>query len=180
MGWTYPKTWVDGETLTAPELNTHVRNNMWMFGHQRPGASISRSSGFSIFSGSFTTVQWDSFRWASTGSVVPFNPVVAPFYADRITATQAGLYLVTVTIEWTSNATGTRQIRATSNNGVDVQLCQAVDQAVSGQTHRQNMTFYADMALNGYVYISVFQNSTSTLDVIASNSIFTMTMIHPK
>ena len=26
--WTPPKTWEPGEALTAPELNTHLRDNM--------------------------------------------------------------------------------------------------------------------------------------------------------
>ena len=32
MAWTSPRTWVAGETVTAAELNTHVRDNLKVIG----------------------------------------------------------------------------------------------------------------------------------------------------
>lgn len=169
MPWTNPPTFVANTVLKAPTMNYAVRDNLFTLGHQRPATRLSvASASQSLFNNTATTVQFTNVDWSTTGSVVTFLPTGAVTYADRITATIAGIYIVSGTVEFSSNATNTRQVMGYMNRaGIGVaDLGRFTDRAVSGFAHTINFQFVTGvLAVNDYVYIQANQNSGSTLTV---------------
>lgn len=86
MAWTTPRTWTDGEVVTASIMNTHIRDNLLEL-RAAPTCRVYRSTSLSL-TGTVTLVDmnaesYDTGGWHSTTS----NP-------SRVTPTQQGLYLV--------------------------------------------------------------------------------------
>jgi hypothetical protein len=169
MPWTNPPTFAANTVLKAPTMNDSVRDNLHSLGHLRPAARLSlSSSGQNLFNATPTTIQFTNVDWASTGSVAQFGLAPLPSNTDRITATQAGFYFVSGTVEFSSNATNSRSVSGfmTRAIGGTNELGLFTDRAVSGSTHTINFQFMTwDVQVGDYFYIQAFQNSGSTLTV---------------
>lgn len=180
MPWTNPPTFAANTVLKAPTMNDSVRDNLHSLGHLRPAARISRNStGQNLFSGTAATVLFNSIDWNSPGSVAAIGPTPLPAETDRITATIPGMYLISGTIEFSSNATNSRQVIGYMNraSGGVSDLGGFTDRAVSGFTHTINFQFITwDVQVGDYVYIQANQNSGSTLTV-GTNSNLSMVLL---
>lgn len=176
MPWTNPPTFAANTVLKAPTMNDVVRDNLHSLGHLRPAARISRNStGQNLFSGTPATVLFNSIDWNSPGSVVAIGPLAPlPAETDRITATIAGMYLISGTVEFSSNATNSRQVMGYMNRAIGgvTDLGRFTDRAVSGFAHTINFQFITwDVQVGDYVYIQANQNSGSTLTVGANSNL---------
>jgi hypothetical protein len=180
MPWTNPPTFAANTVLKAPTMNNVVRDNLHSLGHLRPGARISRNStGQNLFSGTPANVLFNSIDWNSPGSVVAIGPLAPlPAETDRITATIAGVYLVSGTVEFSSNATNSRQVIGYQQTGAGAnQLGGVTDRAVSGFAHTMNFQFITwYLTVGDYVFIQANQNSGSTLTV-GTNSNLSMVLL---
>jgi hypothetical protein len=87
MGWTTPKTWSAGETLTAVNFNTHIRDNLNVVDHLLAFKSADETVSAS------TTLQDDDHLFFSVG-------------ANEVWAVRLGMYM-------TASSTGHIKIGAT-------------------------------------------------------------------
>lgn len=64
MALTAPKTWADGDAMSAAVLNTHIRDAVrWVAGHSdnpKPHCILSNTNPWSLTSGTFTAVGYDT------------------------------------------------------------------------------------------------------------------------
>ena len=70
--WTTPKTWVVDELVTAPLLNTHLRDNLgYLFA--RPGAQVKLISGAAYLrrAGSMAAAAGTRTRWPTPPALPP-------------------------------------------------------------------------------------------------------------
>lgn len=89
MAWTTPRTWAVGETLTAANLNTYLRDNTSFLGSGpivsvSAGAATTMTTAGTWYPVAFNTETVDTDNMHSTVS-----------NTSRLTATTAGYYLVT-------------------------------------------------------------------------------------
>jgi hypothetical protein len=94
MGWTAPKTWIVGETLTAANFNTHIRDNLLSVGEHLIARKPSDES-----VASSTTLQDDDTLTLTVGA----NEVWQMFYLLRVSAVSA---TVGIKIGWTFPTSG--------------------------------------------------------------------------
>ena len=103
MAWTTPRTWVDGEVVTASIMNTHIRDNLNELRAPRT-CRVYRSTSLTVTTAALVNMDGKSFDdpgWHSTIT----NP-------SRITQDRQGLYLV--------QAAGSF---AASSSGPEISLC---------------------------------------------------------
>lgn len=130
----------------------------------RPRCSLSISVNQSIaVSGTAQILTWDTEAF-DVGAMhsAGVNP-------SRITATKAGLYLVTAAVEYANNATGYRRLQfklngATTNEALDAN-------AVAGGFSTQLcISTLWQAALNDYIEVLATQTSTAALNVISGGA----------
>lgn len=68
--WTHPRTWVAGDTLTADELNTHVRDNLDYLGGSRGWENIG------IYNTSGLVGPWSQWGGWPAPQVIRIGPMV--------------------------------------------------------------------------------------------------------
>lgn len=106
-----------------------------------------------------------------SGGSADFNSTVPALVWDdmgqptRFTAPVAGRYMAFVSVTWTANSTGRRQLAIGVNNvfGNNPQLSNL---APSGVSQAQALTGLLDLAANDYVQFSAFQNSGGNLNLV--------------
>jgi len=117
------RTWVDGEVITAAEMNANFRDpTNWLAGCSQ-GSGTPKPHGFArqfdpttgptvIGTNSWTSVLWD-FEDVDTDSGFTFTG--SPAKANHYEVNTAGYYLVTGHLNWDFNTTGSRAARLTKN-----------------------------------------------------------------
>lgn len=162
MSWSAPRTWATSDTITAALLNQEIRDNL-SFLHDPPTCRIYHSVDQSIGNSSDQAVVCNSERYdTDTMHSTSSN-------TSRITFTTAGKYRVWVVGMFAANATGIRRVRLRLNGG-STYIAQNNEVSLSGtETHIVAYTEYAFAAAD-YVEVMAFQNSTGSLNWLASGS----------
>jgi hypothetical protein len=165
MGWTTPRTWVDGELATATLLNTHLRDNLdWL--NARKWARVYKSATQSVNDATQTVLTFDS----ETADTDGFHSTVSNTGRLTIPSGLDGLYLVVGQVEWATNATGNRRAFVMLNGATELAAVRAV--AFSGtQASQQGMAVYPAVA-GDYFTLEGFQNSGGALNANATTTWF--------
>lgn len=82
MTYTLPMTWADGDYVSAPTLNTEVRDALrWLLGHSSnpfPFAVIRNSASVALTSGQFSTIPFDTADVSRGGLWTAGSALIAP------------------------------------------------------------------------------------------------------
>ena len=157
--WTAPRTWVTGETVTASQLNTHLRDNLLAL-REANHCRVYRSSAGTLTTATLTLVNFDAETtdpngWHSTTS-----------NTDRVTPTIAGYYRVEAGASFGASATGWREL-ILWRNGTSGQAFSTVGRGVACTgTNSTNWALSGTFPANGstdYFSLSVEQNSGGNL-----------------
>jgi len=163
MVWTPPKTFVALEVLTASEMNTYVRDNLLALVEASPliipSARVYNNANISVPKNTTTVLTFNSERW-DTGEI---HSTVSN--TGRLTCKTAGLHGIYGNVRFEANAIGSRII-SIQLNGTDVIAHQRVP-AVTDVDDVTSLSIYTEyvLAVNDYVELQFFQNSTTTLSV---------------
>ena len=167
--YTNPRTWTDGEVVTASQMNTHVRDNLKAL-REHNTCKVYRSTNGTLTTATLTTVNFDAEAydpngWHSTTS-----------NTDRITPTLSGLYLVTAGASFGASATGWREM-ILWRNGTSGQAFATVGRGVACTgTNSTNWVISGTISCNGstdYISLSVEQNSGGNLTLAGSTEFVT-------
>jgi hypothetical protein len=101
MAWTAPRTWVSGEVVTAPLLNTHLRDNLNFIGNPM-ACKAYHNANVAISAGVDTYLALNSEEF-DTGGMHDLTT-----NTGRVTAVLAGWYVVEACIPWVLTGTGYR------------------------------------------------------------------------
>lgn len=173
MAYTSPRTWVTGETVTASQLNTHLRDNMIAL-RSALTCAVYRSTTLSTATATPVLVGMDaelsdSPGWHSTSS-----------NTDRITPTLAGEYLVIGSASFAASATGYREVTLW-RNGLSGQSIASAGRGVActgGVSN--NWTVSGTYPANGttdYFSLGVEQTSGGALNLNAGLAFTRLTVI---
>lgn len=160
MPWTTPKTWAAGEVLTAANLNLYLRDNTEILGASRPSARVYQTGTQTLTTGTQTTLTFDTetFDIGSTHST--------SVNTERLTAPNAGLYLVVATLGMAANGTGFRRLTIFNQSAAPL-ASQVITPSGSWQ-HEQTVTAITRLAANDYVYAQAQQTSGGNLATVAT------------
>lgn len=170
MAWTTPKTWGSLTTLTATDMNTHIRDNLnYLKGITDAipfsGAQATRSTAQSIPNASdtnitFTTEAFDYGGWftaSNTKIIVPAGAIPSGF-------TTIGLMVVGVVRFATSTGAGSRYLRLRKNG------TQFGSLGIGGIADIQDLTVvdFTTAIATDYIEVQVHQTLGSSLDVTSA------------
>ena len=100
MAWTSPATWLAGSTLTAAQLNEQVRDNTsYLYSPQMAKVRLTSDFGAPYVSTTAITWQADSAPGFDTGGMW------ASGNATKLIPTVAGVYVFTLSCQWTYTGT---------------------------------------------------------------------------
>ena len=100
MAFTTPSTWVAGAILTAAQLNQQLRDNMsYLYSPQMAKVRLTSDFGAPYVSGTAITWQADSAPGFDTGGMW------ASGNATKLIPTVAGVYVFTLSCQWTYTGT---------------------------------------------------------------------------
>jgi hypothetical protein len=123
---------------------------------------VTSSSPPLVTNATFTTLSWDTERFDSNTLWAAGNPT-------RLTCKTAGLYLLTGSIKWDANATGTRFL-GIALNGTAEYLTAVWGPPISGNPTHQSIATLWQLALTDYVELQCYQNSGGNLQVYSPNA----------
>jgi len=169
MGWTTPRTWVAGETVTAALMNAHVRDNVALLGTP-PSCRVTASSTANVSTGAITLVAFDGESWDWPTSAMHDTST----NNSRLVAPIAGKYVISATTEWTANATGLRAIQIRKNAGgssVGGTCMAELDvPAAASQLWTVHFSDVYELAANDYLEVFRYQSSGGNLAPTAGNN----------
>lgn len=164
--WTTPHDWSAGELVTAVLMDIHVRDNTDFLGTP-PSVRAYRTTNQSINSATQTAVVFDAERYDDVPSGYTQNQHTT---TSRLTCRVAGKYIITTSLSWAANTTGTRvaqlQINGTTNIASDSRPAAATGGAGTDQT----LTTLYELAVNDFVELIVSQDSGGALNVLTSGN----------
>jgi len=122
------------------------------------GARAYHSAGQSIANNTIVTLAFDSERW-DTNSIHD-----ATTNNERLTATTAGVYAITVGVRWQQNTSGYREVRIMHNGGTILARSRDDAPGATIEFYVTVSTIYL-MAATDYVSVAVYQNSGGALNI---------------
>ena len=153
MAFTTPSTWVAGAILTAAQLNQQLRDNMsYLYSPQMAKVRLTSDFGAPYVSGTAITWQADSAPGFDTGGMW------ASGNATKLIPTVAGVYVFTLSCQWTytgTMSTSASRILLNSNvigrQGVFAAQTTELDYSVSVVTKMNGTTDFitADLFYSG-------------------------------
>ena len=153
MAFTTPSTWVAGAILTAAQLNQQLRDNMsYLYSPQMAKVRLTSDFGAPYVSGTAITWQADSAPGFDTGGMW------ASGNATKLIPTVAGVYVFTLSCQWTytgTMSTSAARILLNSNvigrQGVFAAQTTELDYSVSVVTKMNGTTDFitADLFYSG-------------------------------
>ena len=144
-------------SATTPARSDHVHKNMDI------GARAHETGGPQVFStGSAAVITLDAERY-DTDTIHDLSS-----NNSRLTATTAGKYVITATIEWEANSANQRLL-AIQLNGTTNLVVATQDANASGTTRMTVTTVYL-LAATDYVEMVGFQDSGGDLDVLVAGN----------
>ena len=162
MAWTSPRTWTVGETLTAANMNTHVRDNLNWLANDRPRCRANMTGSQNITDSTQTAVQFggiDSFDVGAMHDPASNN--------TRLTVPSGGggVYMFGVdNIGWQANNNGVRDL-GLRVNGLTTVAFQRVPATQNTNTFPPSMVSFYALAATDYVEAMVTQTSGGTISV---------------
>lgn len=159
MAYTTPSTWVSGNVLTAAQLNEQVRDNI-KFLHGPPTAQIGRTAAFSVASGAWEEVQFDTEVWDT-------NTMWSSTANTKVFCRTAGKYLVTFTGALASSTAGTHRgigIRFNSTSGDPQYGAPQSQEAANSFRWSGAVTQIVPMTTGQYIQGVFFHNTGAGLD----------------
>lgn len=165
MAWTTPKTWAALSTLTATDLNTHLRDNLnYLKGIVESvpfsGAQASYSGSLNVANNVSTNVTFNSEQFDYGGWFTASNTkVIIPATAIPTGYTSIGIMAVGVSRWSTSNGSGSRYIRLLKNGSTFGGL------SMTGITDTQEMsvTDFTTGVAGDYFELQIVQTSGGSL-----------------
>ncbi len=143
------KTFTDSTTLPASDINTYLNN----FDN---AAAVSLTSNFNISNGADTVITWSAAEYDN-------NTMFSAGTPDRLTIKTAGIYVVTATITWPSNATGERISWIQKNGSATVRWGNRRGGGWASGVTEYSVAAQITCAVNDYIQIGNYQNSGGTL-----------------
>lgn len=172
MALTAWKTWASGDTLTASDMNTYVRDNgRWLSGNATggsPNARVYNSANINLEEDVEKTLTFDSERY-DTG----MHSTVTNTGRLTVPSGGAGIYIVYATVIWGAGSDSTvRRLRLLTNatTAFAVQGGPAISTA-SINTH-MSVVGISSVAATDYFTVVGFQSNSSVigLDIQASGN----------
>ncbi len=162
MSWTSPITYTVGQTLTAAQMNTYVRDNT-LFLFSPPACSVQRTGDGTFASGS--SLNGVGFNVASDYDTDPTMHSAAT-NNSRITINTGGLYKVSGGGKWAISSAGARYMAIRRNGTHD--LCNDSRIPLASDNSWQNVTRDMLISVGDYVELCVAQTSGSGLALLGS------------
>lgn len=162
MGWTSPRTWVAGETVTAAIMNTHVRDNLSYLaappvfvGEQLTLQSIPNNTLTAI---TFDTEVIDTENGHSTST----NP-------SRYTVTIPGYFDVDALVLYNNNGTGARRAAIAVNGTEIIEANYMTVTGVVSTSAATVATIVGPLNIGDYIETFALQNSGGALNTFAGS-----------
>jgi hypothetical protein len=166
MAWTAPRTWTNGLLVTAPMLNTDVRDNE-LFLRGFHGGRLYQSVALNhTANGSLQLMTWDLADYDTDSFTVAASDwMVVPTGFD-------GYYRITAQLDFFANATGGRRstkivknetYTTRTPNGVGTSLEQAYLSNATGFDITPIATWTGPLVAGDHVTVEGFQNSGGNL-----------------
>lgn len=165
MAWTNPRTWTTGESVSAAQLNTHLRDNLSFL------AAPDRAMGNrGAFAQTLSTATWTEMVFGSenydTGGMHTTGGDNQQF-----AAAVAGAYLCVAQVRFAANSTGDRKamIRKNSAHGAGGGTAWGLTcvRAATGQETSFSIAAVVPLSAGDYVSAWAWQNSGGNLDLEA-------------
>ena len=165
MAYTTPRTWVSGEYPTAAQFNANMRDNV-SFLANAPTCRVSNNASQSPATATLTVLTFNTERWDNAAMHDTSTNT------HRITAPTAGVYIVTGSVQFASNATGFRGLFVylnTTVSGVTVtagtRIASEFLAANNGDFTELSISTMYKVAANDHFSLVVYQTSGSGLAV---------------
>lgn len=172
MAFTAPKTWTVGETVSASELNTYVRDNLSEL-YTPPGVRLRLTANQSISNNSSQVVAWNEGTATAEWNVGPCWSTATP---SRIKPSEAGVWRFEALGTFAVNSSGQRRAAFRLNGSTATQFTlQQVDTppttgagfgAAVGGVEEYTLT------TTEFVEFVLFQNSGAALNALGNASAF--------
>jgi xanthosine utilization system XapX-like protein len=164
MAYTTPRTWTNGETVTAALMNTHLRDNLTAIVAANPlvvpAARVYNNADITVANNTETTLTFNSETFdTDTIHDNSTNP-------ERLTCKTAGIYLVYANIQFATDADGVRQVIFYVNGTTDSFAYQSLQARSAGPTHVALVGVYS-LAVNDYVICRVQHTAGNNLAISA-------------
>lgn len=160
MAWTTPRTWATNETLTAANMNTHVRDALNWLANDHPRCRATRTATQSIASGSPAAISMTGTETYDVGSMHDggTNP-------SRITVPSggAGVYVMSGHCSM-DNSVATRIFCEIRLNGTDT-LGEVIATPPTTTGPHMNPNAIMLLAVGDYVELVVNHNAGSNINV---------------
>lgn len=155
MSWNAPIHWENNQLITADDLNHQIEENL-KFLYPPSAARVYRTSARTIGDTTWIKVGFENERFDTEDihDNVTNN--------ERLICKTAGRYLIFGHAGLSANSTGLRKIRIYLNNTTGL-----AEQSVVGSSITTVMSIATvyELAVDDYVELEVYQNSTSTLSL---------------
>lgn len=182
MAWTTPKTWSDGSSLTAAELNEQVRDNeQWLkdlltlynmtssttaksIKPALAGTRLYRGSDMNISDSTTTNVTFGSEKFdTANGASSTYHSTSVNTERITIPSGLDGYYMIGTNLAWATNTTGIRRLWV--NHSTDGVIGADSTSGISTSATKMSVSCLWYCAGGDYLYVSVWQNSTITLAI---------------
>lgn len=148
----------DGNVTTAKLANASVSAaKLGVLPHARVFHNVNQS----IASGISTFLTFNSERYDT-------DNIHDNVDSTKLTCRTSGLYMITASIRWSSNATGHRALTFVLNNSVNI--ASTTNNAVGGIETEQTATTIYRLAASDFLQLRVSQTSGAALDVVSGGS----------
>ena len=164
--YTSERTWATGDTVSASDLNTYLRDNVDYLkgkvdGISYSGCSLTRVAATSIADSTYTAITWTTERqdvgaWFTSGTTITVPAGAIP----------SGSTTIAIKVEmrtiFASNATGRRRVRLLKNGSA---FRSPSVSAVNGDETEMVATGVEFVVAGDTITVEVYQNSTGSLNV---------------
>lgn len=157
------QNWVDGSASTPlsaarmNDLETGTFNSFYA-----PAVRVYRNGVFTLNHGVDTVITFDNERFDQAGNAADTQHDNVT-NNSRLTCRYAGVYQISATVEFVSNATGIRYLHIRLNGTTDIAA--DIAPAVSGSPHRMSLSTLYQLAVNDYVELGANQTSGGNLNI---------------
>lgn len=158
--------WADGSgggtPINAAKLNNYESG---IFdAHYAPAVRVYHNTTQSIPNTTLTALAFNSERFDQASNVADtMHDTVTN--NSRLTCRYAGIYQITVNVQWAGNATGIRDLEF-DVNGAAINAPDSVP-AIATFQYQTNTTLWS-LAVNDYVQVFAYQSSSAALNVTAA------------
>lgn len=161
MAWTSPKTWSVAETVTAANVNTHLRDNLNWLANDHPRVSARRTS---VASTAHLTPAYMAFDASDEFDTGAMHDPASNNTRLTVPSGGGGLYIVNATVTWAANATGGRDIRLHKNGSQVTGMIDTRAAKPAGDTVNR-LTEHLALVATDYLQLEVLQDSGGNLNI---------------